>query len=87
MKKLGRVVHITGQGKILVRGKLHDGDGGDSIRGMGIGSTVVTKRMEKIGSIYDLFGPVKQPYISIKPITGLSEREIQKLRDEWVYLS
>ncbi|MDY6864373.1 MAG: Gar1/Naf1 family protein [Halobacteriota archaeon] len=87
MKKLGRVVHITGQGKILLRGKLQEDYRGDPIRAVSIGSTVVTKRMEEIGSVYDLFGPVKQPYISIKPITGLSEREIQKLRDEWVYLS
>ncbi|MDY6931956.1 MAG: Gar1/Naf1 family protein [Halobacteriota archaeon] len=86
MKKLGRVVHKTGQGKILVRGEMHGDGGGDPIRSIGIGSTVVTKRMEKIGSVYDLFGPVKEPYISIKPSKDFSDRDILKLRDEVVYL-
>ncbi len=31
-----------------------------------IGSVVVTERMEKIGKVYDVFGPVKRPYISVR---------------------
>ncbi len=31
------------------------------------GDIVVDKSLKKVGSVIDLFGPVKTPYISVKP--------------------
>ena len=80
MKKLGIVLHTTSHSNLLVRGKLPN----RGLIGIKTGSIVVTKKMKKIGRVYDIFGPVQQPYISIKP--HISDREQYKLRNEWVYL-
>ncbi|MDY6965316.1 MAG: Gar1/Naf1 family protein [Halobacteriota archaeon] len=81
MKKLGIVINTTSQGNLLVRGKLPTKGKVDDLR---IGSTVVTKKMKKIGRVYDIIGPVQQPYVTIKP--NISDRELQKLHNEWVYI-
>ncbi|RLI78539.1 hypothetical protein DRP07_10965 [Archaeoglobales archaeon] len=35
-----------------------------------VGSQIFTKRMEKIGVVYDIIGPVKSPFLLIKPGKG-----------------
>lgn len=48
-----------------------------------IGSKVVTKEMREVGQIFDVLGPVKTPYVSIKP---QAEPEIaENLVDEVLY--
>ncbi len=49
-------------------------------------SIVTTKKMKKIGKIKELFGPVNNPYFSIKIFKELPESEIRKLENERVYL-
>ena len=37
------------------------------------GDIVVDKSLKRVGSVLDLFGPVKKPYIAVKPIKASSE--------------
>ena len=82
MKKLGVVLHTTNYGNLLVRGKFS----GKNVVSKIAGSVVVTKKMKKIGKVYDVFGPVKQPYISVKPFKEISDRELFELCNDWVYI-
>ncbi|MBO8182839.1 MAG: hypothetical protein H0Z28_08620 [Archaeoglobus sp.] len=36
-----------------------------------VGSQVFTRRMEKVGVVYDIIGPVKSPFLLIKPEKGM----------------
>jgi RNA-binding protein len=48
-------------------------------------SGVLTKKMEKIGTVYDIFGPEKDPYISIKLARNFSQSKAKALINDRVY--
>ena len=56
MKKLGNVSHITNRGRLILK----------SNQTPSFGITAFTKNKKKIGTVNDVFGPTKEPYISIK---------------------
>jgi len=39
----------------------------------------------KIGRVYDIFGPVDQPYISIKVFKGVNEEELKGLANKKIF--
>ncbi len=43
------------------------------------GETAFDSAGKRVGSVFDVFGPVKSPYVVIKPASGLSEVELGKL--------
>ena len=49
--------------------------------------TVLTKKMKKIGRIKELFGPINNPYISIRLFKDIKSSEIMNLKNERVYLA
>ncbi len=55
MKKLGNISHISNRGRIIVRSNQTPGFG-----------LAVFLKIKRIGTISDVFGPTKEPYISIK---------------------
>ena len=57
IKKLGNIVHYTDLGNAIVI---------DPPKLPKIGSHVVSEKMEHIGDVIDIFGPVKKPYVSIR---------------------
>ncbi|MBY9000408.1 MAG: H/ACA RNA-protein complex protein Gar1 [Candidatus Heimdallarchaeota archaeon] len=57
IKKLGRILHRSDLGHAILK---------DPPKLPKIGSDVVTESMEHIGIVNDIFGPVKQPYVSVK---------------------
>lgn len=81
MKRLGTVLHtidsllIVRPDKTLDTGNLNPD------------SMVVTKSMKKLGKIKELFGPEKNPYISIKIFKEIKSSEIINLKNERVYLA
>ncbi len=81
MKRLGTVLHtidnllIVRADKTLDTGTLNPN------------SMVVTKSMKKLGKIKELFGPEKNPYISIKIFNEIKGSEILNLKNERVYLA
>lgn len=56
MKKLGIISHISNKGKIIVRS--------DNTPGFGL--PVFGEDKKRIGVVQDVFGPTKNPYITIK---------------------
>ena len=57
IKKLGLIVHYSDLGYAVVI---------NPSQLPKIGSNVVTEKMEHIGIVNDIFGPVNRPYLSIK---------------------
>ncbi|MHA1346780.1 MAG: H/ACA ribonucleoprotein complex subunit GAR1 [Candidatus Heimdallarchaeaceae archaeon] len=57
IKKLGRVLHRSDLGHAILK---------DPQKLPKIGSDVVNESMEHIGIVNDIFGPVKEPYVSVR---------------------
>jgi RNA-binding protein len=57
IKRLGKISHYTDLGNAIII---------DPPKLPKIGSNVVSEKMEHIGDVADIFGPVKKPYVSIK---------------------
>jgi len=77
-KKLGTVLHLMDK-KLIVRG------GRLKVEGM-INSIVMSENKRKIGRVYDIFGPVNRPYVSIKTLEGVKEEELKKLVHKELYV-
>ncbi len=77
MKRLGKVLHLSTHGNLIVRSD----DG--SLPGMN--SSVLTKKMEKIGTVYDVFGPEGHPYISVRLNKNFSGLKAKALINDRVY--
>ncbi len=80
MKRLGTVLHSI-DNMLIVRA-----DKTLELNNLYPNSLVITKTMKKIGKVKELFGPEKNPYISIKLFNEIKDSEILKLRKERVYL-
>jgi RNA-binding protein involved in rRNA processing len=48
---------------------------------------VVTKKMDKIGTVYDIFGPENAPYVSVKLDKKMPRAGVQALLKERVYVA
>lgn len=73
MRRLGKVLHISKRGAIILRTE----------KTPPIGAEVVDKSVEVIGTVADIFGPVKQPYVAIRAKEGVN---VIKLIGQPVYL-
>ncbi len=80
MKRLGTVLHII-DNLLIVRADKTFKEGFQFQN-----STVVTKRMNRIGRVKELFGPVNNPYFSIKILKEVPQSEIKHLKNERIYL-
>lgn len=79
MKRLGTVLHISPHGHLIVR--LEE----PSLPK--INAKVVTKKMDRIGTVYDVFGPEKAPYVSVKIEKRLPKASVQALVNERVFVA
>lgn len=80
MKRLGTVLHII-DNMLIVRS--------DKTLEKGVSfedSTVITKKMKKIGKVKELFGHVNSPYFSIRIFKEVQKSEIRNLKNERLYL-
>jgi RNA-binding protein len=77
LKRLGKVLHLSTHGHLIIRS-----DDGALPR---MNSSVLTKKMEKIGIVYDIFGPEKDPYISVKLAKNFSASKVKALINDRVY--
>ncbi|MFB0560109.1 MAG: H/ACA ribonucleoprotein complex subunit GAR1 [Candidatus Lokiarchaeia archaeon] len=73
MRRLGKPLHLTTRGDLILRVNFTPK----------IGSKVVTKDMREVGQIFDVLGPVKTPYVSVKP--QVEPNIAGKLVDEVLY--
>ena len=74
LKRLGSVIQVTKRGAVIVQ----------TDKSPPIGAKVVDKKAQTIGSIHDVFGPVKSPYVSIK--SNLKYDDASRLVGQVVYL-
>ena len=59
MKRLGRVIHVSSSQNLILKAE-----------GMPkIGAKVVDENLKFVGSVFDVFGPVSSPYVTVKPVT------------------
>ena len=66
MDKLGIVLHISGSRKIILRTKIK----------VKTGINVLNEELNSVGRIIDIFGPIRNPYVSIEPIIDAPQRYI-----------
>ncbi|MCX9014192.1 MAG: Gar1/Naf1 family protein [Candidatus Methanoperedens sp.] len=80
MKRLGSVLH-TIDNLLIIRA--------DKTLDMGLlspNSMVFTKKMQNIGKIKEIFGPISSPYISIRISKNVSSPELMGMKNERLYL-
>ena len=77
MKGLGTVLHIADH-KLIVKG-------GTTKVDRIVNSIAMTREKRRIGKVYDVFGPINRPYISIKVFKGIKEEELQKLVSKKIF--
>lgn len=75
MRRLGKVLHITSRGSVVLRT--------DKTPPIGKQAKVLDKKAQEVGIVTDVFGPVKAPYVSIRPKDGL---DTAKLVGQILYL-
>jgi rRNA processing protein Gar1 len=59
LERIGKVLHIASDKNIILKAEKH----------AKIGDKVVDESLRPIGKIFDIFGPVSSPYISVKADT------------------
>ncbi|MDI6702305.1 H/ACA ribonucleoprotein complex subunit GAR1 [Methanothermobacter wolfeii] len=75
MKILGNISHISNRGRIIAR----------SERTPKLGAPVFTSDGKRIGSVHDIFGPTRKPYISIKTGRAVNTEKFEKRVGETLY--
>ncbi len=81
MKRLGTVLHTIDNILIVRADKTLD------LGTLNPNSMIVTKTLRKLGKVKELFGPEKNPYISVRLFKDIKEPELTKLKNERVYLA
>ncbi|MBE0527518.1 MAG: H/ACA RNA-protein complex protein Gar1 [Candidatus Thorarchaeota archaeon] len=75
MRRLGKVLHISNRGSIIIRT--------EKTPPLGSNSLIMDKQAQEVGIIIDVFGPVKFPYVAIKPNRSY---DTKKLVGQMLYL-
>jgi RNA-binding protein len=75
LRRLGKVLHISKRGSIILRT--------DKTPSAGSRSIVLDKKAQEVGIIIDVFGPVKEPYVAVRPKRG---SDPSKLVGQLLYL-
>ncbi|MCS4541359.1 MAG: Gar1/Naf1 family protein [Euryarchaeota archaeon] len=76
MQRVGKILHLSNRGNLIARSEITPK----------IGAIVVTKDKEKIGLIFEAFGPKEKPYLAIKPTEKLLRVQLEKFVDKDIYL-
>jgi len=61
LRRLGKVLHVSGSRCLILKTK------GAQIP---VGSKVLDSKLKDVGRIFDVFGPVSTPYVSVRPSTS-----------------
>ncbi|MCG2828861.1 Gar1/Naf1 family protein [Methanothermobacter sp. K4] len=76
MKSLGNISHVSSKGRIIVR----------STRTPQLGAPVFTSEGRMIGKVHDIFGPTRNPYISVKPVRAIKPKKFENRAGETLYV-
>jgi RNA-binding protein len=75
MLSLGKVMHVTRRGLVLRSGEPLEP-----------GHPVYDEGQRRVGSVLDVFGPVSNPYIAIKPAHSLTNEDLAALVGKGLYI-
>lgn len=75
MKQLGKISHISNRNRIILK----------SDQTPGFGLPVFTEDNKKFGTVYDVFGPTKGQYISVK-VFAKNSKYLEKLIGKNLYI-
>jgi RNA-binding protein len=85
MKRLGKVMHISKQNEIIIKGDEKKFSG--SMRDMPkVNYFVLDKSIKRIGKITSIFGPVDCPYFAVKPDRSINKSDLQDFINERIYM-
>lgn len=76
MKKLGKVIRIRGKRKLIVKANFVPK----------VLQVTYDERLRPIGRVYDVFGPVNSPYVSVVVSPDISENGIELLLNKPLYV-
>jgi len=79
LKRLGRVLHVSSHNHLIIRL--------EETSLPKINAKVVTRKMDRIGTVYDIFGPERAPYVSVKLDKKLPRSGVQALVNERVFVA
>ncbi|MHA1651994.1 MAG: H/ACA ribonucleoprotein complex subunit GAR1 [Candidatus Helarchaeota archaeon] len=77
MRRLSKILHLSNQKHFVLRVT------SNQVKNLKIGQPVVTKELTEIGRIFDIFGPVNNPFVSIQPKEEVTD--LKKLIGEVIY--
>lgn len=77
MKFLGNISHISNSGKLIAR----------SSETPPSGAFIFNKYKKKIGKVSDVFGPTKNPYISINLFRSFNLKDFEDSYGDELYVS
>ena len=77
MKLLGNISHLANSGKLIVK----------TTKTPPAGAFVFTNDKQKIGKVYSIFGPVKNPYVSVNIFRSVNRRDLESRQGEKLFVS
>ncbi|MBQ3473424.1 MAG: hypothetical protein IJI80_06325 [Methanobrevibacter sp.] len=77
MKFLGNISHLANSGKLIVK----------TTKTPPAGAYVFTNDKQKIGKVYSIFGPVKNPYVSVNIFRSVNRRDLESRHGEKLFVS
>lgn len=77
MKFLGNILHVSNSGRLIAK----------SSQSPPSGASVFNKNKKKIGKIVDVFGPTKEPYISIGIFKSINSESFKNSSGEDLFVS
>lgn len=86
MKILGTVQHISSHRNIIVSGGKKQDNNKKSLKLPGINNIVFDQKMNRIGKVNDILGPVANPYFSVRISKNIADENLRDLRDSHVYV-
>ncbi len=69
VKRLGKVLHLSKSGRLILRSQTR----------VKLGSPALNQDLKAVGTVFDVFGPVENPYTSVKPSVRDPSQYVGKL--------
>ena len=76
MRRLGKAMHLRGARRLVIKASFAPR----------ISDIVYDDRMRPVGRVYDVFGPVDSPYVSVLLNPELGEREAEALVGRYFFV-
>jgi rRNA processing protein Gar1 len=69
ISRLGKVLYLSKSGRLILRSKLR----------VKVGAAILTEDLRNIGNVTDIFGPVINPYVSVRPVVREPSKYVGQL--------